>query len=286
MARFSPTVRHRRLLQELRRLRLGAGLKQDDVAEHLGWSSSRMTKVEGGTLRISVSDVRAMLQLYKVEPGAEHEALVQLARQSREKGWWHAYNDVIPQWFQVYVGLEAEALSLRNYESELVHGLFQTEDYARAVYQAARVTDGSEEIERRVALRMARQEIITRSEDPLRFWTVLNEASVRRVVGGRDVMRNQLRRLTDMATLPNVTLQVLPYGVGAHAAMLGPFAILSFSDHGGDDVTYLEYATGSLYLEKPDEVRSYTLMYDHLRASALDPRDSLTLIQQVAEAIS
>lgn len=149
----------------------------------------------------------------------------------------------------MYVGLEAEALSLRNYESELVHGLFQTEDYARAVYQAARLTDSSEEIERRVALRMARQEIITRSEDPLQFWIVLNEASVRRIVGGGAIMRNQLRRLTDMAALPNVTLQVLPYGVGAHAAMLGPFAILSFSDHGGDDVTYLEYATGSLYLK-------------------------------------
>ncbi|MGW4640188.1 helix-turn-helix domain-containing protein [Sphaerisporangium sp. NPDC004334] len=285
MARFSPTVRHRRLLQELRRLRLSSGLKQEEVAEHLGWSSSRMTKVEGGTLRISVSDVRTMLLLYGVGPGAEHDALVQLARQSREKGWWHAYNDVIPQWFQVYVGLEAEALSLRNYESELVHGLLQTEDYARAVYEAARVTDSPEEIERHVALRMARQEIITKSEDPLRFWTVLNEAAIRRVVGGVTVMREQLRRLVDVAALSNVTLQVLPYEVGAHAAMLGPFAILSFTDHGGDDVTYLEHATGSLYLEKPDEVRSYTLMFDHLRASALDPRESLTLIRQAAKAI-
>ncbi|MFC4535423.1 helix-turn-helix domain-containing protein [Sphaerisporangium dianthi] len=285
MARFSPTVRHRRLLQELRRLRIDSGLKQEEVAEHLGWSPSRMTKVEGGTLRISVSDVRAMLHLYGVGQGAEHDTLVQLARQSREKGWWHAYNDVIPQWFQVYIGLEAEALSLRNYESELIHGLLQTEDYARAVYQAARLTDSVEEVERHVALRMARQDIIMKSEDPLQFWAVLNEATVRRVVGGAAVMREQLRRLVDVAALPNVTLQVLPYAIGAHAAMLGPYAILSFSDRGGDDVAYLEHATGSLYLERPDEVRRYALMFDHLRASALDPRDSLTLITRATEAI-
>ncbi|GII76356.1 transcriptional regulator [Sphaerisporangium rufum] len=286
MSRFSPTVRHRRLLQELRRLRSNAELKQEDVAEHLGWSPSRMTKVEGGSLRISVSDVRAMLQLYGVEQATEeHDVLVQLARQSREKGWWHTYSDVIPHWFQVYVGLEAEALSLRNYESELIHGLLQTEDYARTVYRAAQVTDSPDEIERYVALRMARQEIVTKNEDPLRFWTVLNEAALRRPVGGEDVMRAQLHRLADMASLANVTLQVLPYSAGAHAAMLGPFALLAFSDQGGDDVAYLEHATGSFYLEKPEDVRRYKSIFDHLSRSALDPDDSLVLINRMVHAI-
>ncbi|GAA2907714.1 helix-turn-helix transcriptional regulator [Streptosporangium fragile] len=282
MADFSPTVRHRRLLQELRQLRSAAGLKQEEVAHHLDWSTSRMTKVEGGTLRISVNDVRAMLQLYGVREGAKYEALLQLAKQARERGWWHAYSDVIPQWFQVYVGLEAEASSLRNYEPELVHGLLQTEDYARAVYQAARVTDAPAEIERHVSLRMARQDVITRSERPMHFWAIVNEAALRRRVGGTRVMEEQLNHLVGISALPNVTLQVLPYAVGAHVAMLGSFAILSFSE-GGDEVAYLEYMTGSLYLEKPEEVRTYTLAYDHLRASALAPRDSIALVAKLAK---
>ncbi|WP_449066474.1 helix-turn-helix domain-containing protein [Planomonospora algeriensis] len=282
MTDFSPTVRHRRLLQELRRLRSEAGLKQDEVARHLDWSTSRMTKVEGGTLRISVNDVRAMLQLYGLREGAKYEALIQLARQARERGWWHAYSDVIPQWFQVYVGLEAEASSLRNYEPELIHGLLQTEDYARAVYQAARVLDSADEIERHVSLRMARQDVITRTEHPMHFWAIMNEAALRRRVGGAHVMEQQLRHLMEVATRPNVTIQVLPYGVGAHAAMLGSFAVLSFAE-GGGEVAYLEYMTGSLYVEKPEEVQAYTLAYDHLRASALDPRDSIAMIEKLAE---
>ncbi|MGW0593637.1 helix-turn-helix domain-containing protein [Streptosporangium sp. NPDC002607] len=281
MASFSPTVRHRRLLQELRQLRTAAGLKQEEVADHLNWSTSRMTKVEGGTLRISVNDVRAMLQLYGLREGAGYEALVQLAKQAKERGWWHAYSDVIPQWFQVYVGLEAEASSLRNYEPELVHGLFQTEDYARAIYQAARVTDAPDEIERHVSLRMARQDVITRSEQPMNFWAVVNEAALRRRVGGTRVMKEQLQRLADISAQPNVTIQVLPYAIGAHAAMLGSFAILSFSE-GASEVTYLEYVTGSLYLEKAEEIQAYTLAYDHLRASALDPRDSIDMITKLA----
>lgn len=281
MADFSPTVRHRRLLQELRQLRTTAGLKQEEVADHLDWSTSRMTKVEGGTLRISVNDVRAMLRLYGLHEGVKYDALIQLAKQARERGWWHAYSNVIPQWFQVYVGLEAETSSIRNYEPELVHGLLQTESYARTVYQAARTTDAPDEIERHVSLRMARQSIITRSEQPTHFWAITNEAALRRRVGGARVMQEQLKHLVDVSAQPNVTLQVLPYAVGAHAAMLGSFAILSFAE-GGGDVAYLEYMTGNLYLEKPEEVRAYTLAYDHLRASALDPRDSITMIAKLA----
>ncbi|MGW4420860.1 helix-turn-helix domain-containing protein [Streptosporangium sp. NPDC004631] len=282
MTGFSPTVRHRRLLQELRRLRSAAGLKQEEVADHLDWSASRMTKVEGGTLRISVNDVRAMLQLYGLRDGAKYEALLQLAKQARERGWWHTYSDVIPQWFQVYVGLEAEASALRNYESDLVHGLLQTEDYARAVYRAGKVTDAPGEIERHVSLRMARQDVITRSERPMDFWAIVNEAALRRRVGGAHVMKEQLKHLLDMSALTNVTLQVLPYAIGAHAAMLGSFAVLSFSE-GGSEVAYLEYMTGSLYLEKPEEIRGYTLAYDHLRASALDPRDSVAAIAKLVK---
>ncbi|MFC7648662.1 DUF5753 domain-containing protein [Streptosporangium lutulentum] len=223
-----------------------------------------------------------MLQLYGLREGAKYEALVQLAKQARERGWWHAYSDVIPQWFQVYVGLEAEASSLRNYEPELVHGLLQTEDYARAVYQAARVMDAPDEIERHVSLRMARQDVITRSEQPMHFWAIMNEAALRRRVGGACVMKDQLRHLVEVSAQPNVTLQVLPYGIGAHAAMLGSFAILSFSE-GASEVAYLEYMTGSLYLEKPEEVRAYTLTYDHLRASALDPRDSIAMVAKLVK---
>lgn len=282
MAGFSPTVRHRRLLQELRQLRGAAGLKQEEVATHMDWSTSRMTKVEGGILRISVNDVRAMLQLYGLREGAKYEELLRLAKQAKERGWWHVYSDVIPQWFQVYVGLEAEASSLRNYEPELVHGLLQTESYARAIYQAARVTDAPEEIERHVSLRMARQDVITRSEQPMHLWAIMNEAALRRRVGGTNIMKEQLKHLIDMSARPNVTLQVLPYAVGAHAAMLGSFAILAFPE-GASEIAYLEYVTGSLYLEKPEELRAYTLTYDHLRASALDPRSSVAMIAKLAK---
>lgn len=199
------------------------------------------------------------------------------------KGWWHSYGEVIPSWFEVYIGLEADAVSIRRYESELVPGLLQTEDYARAVFHGFLMDEG--EIDKRVALRMARQERLTADDAP-QLWIVLNESVIRRVVGDPATMRAQLDRLIEAARLPNVTLQVLPFSAGAHPAMHGPFVILGFPGPTDPDVVYLEEQTGGLYLEKKHEIERHTLAFDHLRAAALHPNESRRLIGRVRDELA
>ena len=172
------------------------------------------------------------------------------------RGWWSRYVDVIPPWFRAYVDLESAAALIRTYEGQLVPGLLQTEDYTRAVLQGAHLDEPEEEVERRVALRMARQALLTRADGP-RLWAVVDEAALRRPVGGREVMRAQLERLVEATKLPNVTLQVLPFGAGAHPAMVGAFSVLRFGDEDLPDVVYVEHLTNALYLDKRDDVDQY-----------------------------
>lgn len=268
----SPTVRRRRLGSELRRLREAAGLSNEDAAGHLGCSSSKISRMENGRVPFNWRDVRDLLTLYQV-PEEEAEPLLAIARESRQRGWWHDYSAVLPPWFEVYVGLEAEATSIRTYQAQLVPGLLQTEAYARALLVAGR----SDEVERQVGLRMKRQEVLTKPGAP-QLWAVLDEAVLRRPVGGAEVMRQQLRYLADLA-LANVTVQVLPYSAGAHPAMLGAFVILEF---GESEVIYLEDLSSALYLEKPEEIRRYSVTFDVLRAEALGQEQSANLMRQIA----
>ena len=275
----SPTVRRRRLALELRRLRESAKLTCEEVAERLECSASKISRVETGRVSVSPRDVRDMLQIYGVPPD-QRESLVQLARDSRQKGWWHAYSDSIQPHFATYLGLESAASEIRIYEVSLIPGLLQTEDYARAVIRAGMVNSPAEDIERRVSLLMARQPAVVR-DDPPKVWAVLDEAALRRRVGGSGLMRLQLEHLLAQAALPNVAVQVIPFAGGAHPAMGRPFIILVFPERVDTDVVYLEDLTSALYLEDVAEVDRYNVFFNHLRATALSFDDSAALITSV-----
>jgi transcriptional regulator with XRE-family HTH domain len=279
VSEHSPTVRRRRLALELRRLREAARLTCEEVADHLECSASKISRVETGRVSVSPRDVRDMLELYGV-PVAQRESLVQLARDSRQKGWWHAFSDTMQPQFATYVGLESAASEIRIYEVSLIPELLQTEDYARVVIRSGMMSSPTDDIERQVALRMARQPAITR-EDPPKVWAVLDEAALRRQVGGPGLMRMQLEHLLAQAALPNVALQVIPFGGGAHPAMGRPFIVLVFPDRVDTDVVYLEDLTSALYLEDVAEVDRYNVFFNHLRATALSFEDSSALITSV-----
>jgi len=275
----SPTVRRRRLALELRRLREAARLTCEEVADHLECSASKISRVETGRVSVSPRDVRDMLDLYGV-PAAQRESLVQLARDSRQKGWWHAFSDTMQPQFATFVGLESAASEIRIYEVSLIPELLQTEDYARAVIRSGMMNTPKEDVERQVALRMARQPAITR-EDPPKVWAVLDEAALRRQVGGAGLMRMQLEHLLARAAMPNVAIQVIPFGGGAHPAMGRPFIILVFPERVDTDVVYLEDLTSALYLEDVAEVDRYNVFFNHLRATAMSFDDSSALITSV-----
>ncbi|MFD8498709.1 helix-turn-helix domain-containing protein [Amycolatopsis sp. NPDC059657] len=272
-----PTVRRRRLASELRRLREAAELTIDEVGDKLECSASKVSRIETGHVGVTPRDARDMLELYGIS-GDEQEALVQLSREARKRGWWHAYNEVFTGTF---VGLEADASSLRAFQALLVPGLLQTERYARAVIRAMRPDADEVEIKRRVAARMARQELLTDPAPP-EYWAVIDEAVLHRTVGGPEVMAEQLYRMVSVAKMPHVTIQVVPFGAGAHPGMEGPFLILGFPEQADPDVVYVDSTSTGLYLEMPPDVRRYSLMFDHLRAAALKPDDSLHQISEAA----
>jgi len=278
---LSPTVRRRRLAGELRRFREAANLTIDEVGEKLECSASKISRIETGHVGVTPRDVRDMLDLYGIDED-KREALVQLAREARQKGWWHAYTEVFTGSF---VGLESEAASLHTHQALLVPGLLQTEDYTRAVIRAIRPDVADAEIDKRVRGRLARQRLLTDPHPP-EYWAVIDEAVLHRLVGGPKVMRAQLLRLAETAALPHVTLQVVPFGAGAHAGMEGPFLILGFPEQADPDVVYVENTTSGVYLEQPSDVRRYTLMFDHLRAAALKPDDTIAMIKRSADRLT
>ena len=280
----SPTVRRRRLASELRALREAAKLTCEEVAEHLECSASKISRVETGRVSVSPRDVRDMLALYGVHP-QQLDSLVQLARESRQKGWWHAYSDTMQPRFATYIGLEDAAAEIRTYEVNLIPGLLQTEDYARTVINAGNLTGTLEDVERRVALRMARQPMLLSGSNPPQFWAVLDEGVLHRTVGGTGLMHLQLDHLLEIADMPNVAVQVIPYTAGAHPGMGKPFVILSFPERADPDVVYLEDLTSTLYLEDVDEIDRYNVLFNHLRATALSFEESAALITSVAKGL-
>jgi len=276
--RRSPTIRRRRLGAELRRHREAAGVTIDVVADRLGCSASKVSRIETGHTTAGSRDVQDMLDIYGVDDEIKNE-LVEIAGEARQKGWWHPYTTVLSS---AYVGLEAAARSIRTYEQQVVPGLLQSEAYAIAMIRAARLGDTDQQIERRVHVRMGRQSLLIQ-DDPIDLRVVLDEAVMSRPVGGDDVMRDQLLRLIDVARLPNVTLQILPFAAGAHAGMDGTFAILEFEEHQDADVVFAENATGGLFLEKTEELRKYNSIFESIRASALDPEESIEMIELLVE---
>lgn len=282
----SPTVRHRRLTAEFRRLRSEAGLTRDDVAGRLDWHPTKITRIETGQwTRLNLRDVRDLLDIYGVTDEAQREAFIQLARDARQRGWWHSYGDVLPSEYSHFIGLEAEAASVRTYQQVLVPGLLQTEAYARAVIQAFRPSDSTEGIDRRVAVRHERQRRVT-EERSLQLSAILGEGVVRQLVGDRQITAEQLRFLAQANDLPNVMVQVLPFSAGAHGAMVGSFEILGFPEPIDPDVIYLENMASALFLEEPDDVARYVQVFDYLRATALSPQASGDMLSSAAEELA
>lgn len=281
-ATSSPTVKRRRLAAELHACREQADLTIDDVAQELEWSAAKISRIENARVRVLPRDVKHLLRTYGVREGApEWELMVTLARESHQKGWWHAYGDTLGESFRTYVGLEAAAATLRTYESECVPGLLQTEDYARAIMGASLSPGTEEDIEKSVAVRVARQSRLTGDEPP-ELWAVVNEAGIRRLIGGATVMRSQLDRLLEASHLPNVTLQIIPFSAGAHAGMDGSFIVVGFAEPSDPEVVYVTCSSASLFLENQDELSRCALIFNHLRATALpigQSRDFITRIR-------
>lgn len=272
----SPTVRRKRLGTELRRLREQARLTCESVGQRLDCSGTRISRIETGRISVRPGDVRELLEVYGVT-GNQADALAELAREARRKGWWHRFGPVTPSWLEPYLGLEAEAAGLRDFQSMVLPGLVQTEDYTRAILCAAPGAGPAEDIEQQVALRMERQAVLDGTAPPeLRL--VLSEGALRVQVGGPEVMRAQLRKLAEVAGRGQVTLQVLPAGAAVHVQAISPFTILDFADPADPPVVYTEHLTGSLVLDDPGEVRAFTAVFEQLRAEALDPGPSLDLI--------
>jgi transcriptional regulator with XRE-family HTH domain len=285
-ASIGPTVRRRRLGTELRRLREAHSLKLEEVADKLGLAASTLSRIETGKAPTRTAYLSAMLDLYGVDDPGQRQILVDMAREGHRKGWWAAWEDVLPTGFDVYVGLEGEAASLRAYESQVVHGLLQTEAYAREVMITVRRRQTLDQIERLVQLRMQRQEVIVPGRaDPIELWLILDEAVIRRTMGSPELMRAQLNHLADASQWPNVTLQVLPFSSGLHPALNGPFAIIEFPERFDPDVVYTESVGGQDYLERERDVRARAEAFDLLRAAALSPADSTDLIAALAREI-
>jgi transcriptional regulator with XRE-family HTH domain len=279
-----PTLRRRRLARELSRLREAAGLTIEAAADGAGISMSHLSRVERAQVGVRVPVVKALLDTYRADARTA-AYLVDVAKDATNRGWWHRYARSIPEEYATYIGFEADADRIWNFELISIPGLLQTEQYTRAVLRggAARLAD--EEIERRVEVRLQRQALLSRSDAPT-LWVVLDEAAIRREVGGRRTMAEQLGRLADVAALPHIDIQVLPFGVGAHPGTPGSYVVLRFADAADPDVVYIETMAGDLYPESDADVASAVMTFDRLRAMALSPDDSAALIRDAAKELA
>jgi transcriptional regulator with XRE-family HTH domain len=278
--RGGPTVLRMLLGIQLRRLREAKGITPEKAGYEIRASRSKISRVEHGRVGFKERDVEDLLTLYGVADPQERERMLTLARRANNQGWWAKYDDIVPDWFESYVGLEQATSLIRTYELQFVPGLFQTEDYARAVTVLGHRSAPPSEIERRVSLRMQRQELLGVTDAP-RIWAVIDESALRRPVGGREVMRGQLRHLLQIAEMPHVTLQVMPFSQGGHPAAGGSFTILRFAESDLPDIVYIEQLTSALYLDRRDEADNYMEVMNRLSAEADTPADSMSLVQKV-----
>ena len=277
-----PTVRRMLVGAQLRRLRTEAGISREQAGEAIRASEWKIHRLENGQVGFKERDIADLLQLYGVTDPGEVATLVVLAHQANQPGWWQPYGDLLPQWFRAYVDLESAAAVIRTYEGQLVPGLLQTTGYMRAVIGGAYLGAAPEEVERRVTLRLGRQQLLERADGP-RLWAVVDEAALRRPVGGPEVMRAQLERLIEATRLPNVTLQVLPLGAGAHPAMVGAFSFLRFADQELPDVVYLEHLTNAIYLDKQEEVDQYLHVMESISVRSQPPDKTAEILAKIVK---
>jgi transcriptional regulator with XRE-family HTH domain len=272
----SPTLRRRRLSAELERLRRATNLTAAEAAKRLDWNASKLTRMERNEWKRPLPrDVEDLLDLYGLTDAGERERLVTLARQGRQRGWWQQYEAGLNEQYAHYIGLEAEATAVVNFEALMIPGLFQTEGYATEVIRGGHAEITDEEIKQRVAVRAERQKVLTRDE-PLRFSAVIDEAALYRRVGSPEVMREQLAHLLKVAELPKVTLQVIPFDAGPHPGVLGPFAIVKFADPADSEAVYVENLAGQFFFEDAGQVDLYQVAFQRLVAVALSPKDTIS----------
>lgn len=281
----SPTVLRRRLGAELRKMRRAQNLTGVQVAKVLGCSESKVSRIESGKSPLSDQDARKLLAEYGVEDPEEVRQFVSLVRQARQNGWWHSFGDALPEWFKPYLGFESDAASILTYQTELVPGLLQTERYAQSVIRSMNPELSTEEVEARASARVRRKDILT-SDRPPKVWAVVNEAVVHRVIGSAEIMQEQLESLADLAeTLPNVTVQVLPFDAGAHAALGYSFSYMTFADVPGS-IAYSEGPTSATYMDKQSDLSRHEEIFQRLVAAAERPEKSVELIRNIAEEYS
>jgi transcriptional regulator with XRE-family HTH domain len=266
---------------QLRRFREAAGVTPEQAGRAIRGSRSKISRMETGRVGLKVRDVTDLLGLYGVTDDHLRSQFIDLARQSAEPDWWAKFSDVLPDWFETYLGLESAASTIRSFEIQFVNALFQTEDYARAVTMLGHQAAPPGEIEHRVALRLKRQDLLDRPSPP-RIWSVMDESVLRRPVGGPDVLRTQLHRLAELARMPHVTIQVVPFVRAGHAGESGSFTFLRFEERTLPDVVYIEQLTSAIYLEQRPDVEHYLEVMDQLSAEALPPAATISFIEQVA----
>ena len=278
--RAGATVVRMVLGAQLRRLREAADLTPEQAGYEIRASRSKMSRLEHGRVGFKIRDVEDLLTLYGVTDQKVRLALLGLAEKANEQGWWTQYGDILADWFETYLGLEAAATLIRTFELQFVNGLFQTQGYARAVTVLGHKSAPAEEIDRRVSLRMKRQDLLD-SQDAPRVWSVMDEAALRRPVGGPPVMREQLERLIKAADRPHVTIQVVPFRRGGHAGAGGSFTVLRFRQADLPDVAYIEQLTSALYLERRNDVDHYLEVMNRLSAEALTPAGTTRFLKEI-----
>lgn len=277
-----PTVRLRRLAAELRRLRAAAGLTREEVTERTGINGVTLYRIEKARARPQKRTLLALLELYAASD-AQRADLLAVQSGSHDQGWLRPYHSELPEEYTAYIGFEAEARTVRNYESLFVPGLAQTERYARAVIKGVLPTASQIEVDQRVQARIERQAVLAKAS-PLQLWAIMDEAAVRRLVGGSEVMREQIQHLLQLADEPHVTLQLIPFGTGAHAGMTGNFVHMDFPDAQDPELVYVDTPAGDLFLESETEIRRYKSMFEHLQAVALGPGESADLLASVCRS--
>jgi transcriptional regulator with XRE-family HTH domain len=277
-----PTALRILLGSQLRKLREAKNVTREEAGHLIRGSESKISRMELGRVGFKERDVADLLTLYGVVDQQARSAVLDLVATANEPGWWHRFNDVLPTWFQAYVGLEEAAARIRTYEVQFVPGLLQTKEYARAVVTAGAAGIGAEEIARRVDLRLERQRILDKPDGPV-FWAVIDEAALRRPIGGAEVMRAQLEHLIDLMRQQNITIQIMPFSFGGHSAEGGAFSILRFPDPDLPDVVYVEQLASALYLDKREDVDRYTEVMERLCAVSTTPDETIELLRTISE---
>jgi transcriptional regulator with XRE-family HTH domain len=276
-----PTALRIMVGSQLRRLREAAGVSPDQAGYEIRATRSKISRMENGRVSFKDRDIDDLLTLYGVTDEQVRTRMLSLARQANSTGWWSKFDDVLPDWFEGYVGLEGAVSVIRSFELQFVHGLFQTEGYARAVTLLGHKSAPAEEIDRRVTMRLKRQDVLTNPVPP-QVWSVMDEAVLRRPLGGRAVMHAQLEHLAELASLPHVTIQVVPFGGGGHAAAGGSFSILRFAEPDLPDIVYIEQLTSALYLSDRADVDHYLEVMNELSGQALTPAGSARFLADIA----